>query len=169
MSSVNGIGVRYFGWKHLSDGTAEATQWFTVLYMPVAPIARHHLRVLTDPREESFFSFRHGLAVVTEYEVLDRIPIDWGNALRTYCSAYLLLPILLAAPMVLLFFVCRLIYGNPPRPHEPSTIEKASWITVVVCFIVYWITVIHQALRRSRGFKTNRQEQELEAEREFQN
>src|SRR5262245_57841833 len=46
MSTFHGCGISYYGWRHADDGTAVATKWITVLWLPVFPLHRERIRVL---------------------------------------------------------------------------------------------------------------------------
>ena len=53
MSTVNGFGTLYYGWKARPDGTAEATRWIVAALFPVIPLCRHRIRVLNTRDERA--------------------------------------------------------------------------------------------------------------------
>jgi hypothetical protein len=48
MGTFNGIGTMYHTWRHQVDGTAFAIKWFVLFCLPIVPLPRHHLRIVTD-------------------------------------------------------------------------------------------------------------------------
>jgi hypothetical protein len=98
MSTVQGVGTRFYGWKHHSDGTAHATQWFTLFYLPVVPLRRYGLRVLTDfaqkepfmvvPSSGFFAGYPIGLQV-DRFQLIERNPLAKGATWPLYLAAVL--------------------------------------------------------------------------------
>lgn len=115
MSTFNGVGTLYYDWQSNGDGTANATKWFVVFFLPVIPIQRERLRVLRTEKKqvgilETVVALTgNGTGFEATIEVLGNVPISFGRILRTYLFAYLgiptitfMLPILLLVALMLL-------------------------------------------------------------------
>ena len=50
--NIQGFGFLPYGWRHAADGTATATKWLVALWLPLIPLRRERVRVLTDFRTE---------------------------------------------------------------------------------------------------------------------
>ena len=100
----NGIGTYYLNWEHCSDGTALATKWFAIFYLPVIPLRREQISVVSSGNDTVttipllFTSY----TLRDEYRVMGRVPMDWSRVVWTYVFAYLWMPILLAAPLLVI-------------------------------------------------------------------
>jgi hypothetical protein len=147
MSTLNGTGTKYYGWQSLrkSDRSAWATKWFVVLYVPVLPLARHRLRVLTDRAREGFFG-----GAVNHYEMLEQSSLDWGEVLRTWLRFFTGLAI-----VVLPFLVGLWIGGYQNAQRElgkPHNTALGLFSAACLLFsLTAAIVVPMRALRRSRG------------------
>jgi len=62
MSTVNGFGTLYYGWRARPDGTAEATRWFVAAFFPVIPLYQHRIRVLNTRDDHAIFYLFAGRA-----------------------------------------------------------------------------------------------------------
>src|SRR5215510_15260372 len=101
--TFNGIGSRLLGWKHYEDGTATATVWFSVLWLPIFPISRQRLVSPTyqDLNQkisrgwQFFFVLNHMAVFRSSYTFLGRLPLEGGEVLWTYLFSYILLPMIL--------------------------------------------------------------------------
>jgi hypothetical protein len=75
--SANGTGTRFYGER--VDPEQEGwvtTQWVTVFYIPIVPL--RSLRI-------SFDSSAMGILYhSTNYHVLERLPLQWGQVIRVY-------------------------------------------------------------------------------------
>jgi hypothetical protein len=147
MSTVNGIGTKLYGWQRLrsADRSSYATRWFVVFYVPLIPLARYKLRVLTDRANEGFFG-----GARDEYEVLGQTALDWGEVLGTWW-AFLRGLLLVVAP----FLVSLWISGYQNAQREQGQPHNAVLGTVAgVCMVFSLVAAIvlpMRALRRSRG------------------
>src|SRR5687768_5231220 len=111
MSTINGIGTTRYDWNHFPDGTAEATLWFVFAFLPVLPIKRQRLRVVSEGLDQPS-AIGVGLATLgvaagyaegfnTRLELIGPVPMNWRGALRTYAYGYILVPLIaLAVPVV---------------------------------------------------------------------
>lgn len=160
MSTFQGIGTRFYGWNHQEGGTSHATQWFSLFFLPILPLKRYHLRVLTDfTRKEPFFvvpteGFFAGSPTgmqVDEYQFIEQTPLVFSEVLRTVVTTYVFGPLLMAWPISLFFFL------KWATDNYPSAKYSMWWFVVFVVLIAgsfgNAIAVPLIALRRTRGFR----------------
>jgi hypothetical protein len=147
MSTLNGTGTKYYGWQPIRRGDpgAWATKWFVLFYVPVLPLARVRMRVLTDRANEGFFG-----GAVDHYEVLERSSLAWDEVLRTWLSFLSGLAI-----VVLPFLAFLWISGYQNAQRELGKPHNALLgIVGAACLLFSLIAAIAvpmTALRRSRG------------------
>jgi hypothetical protein len=147
MSTVNGIGTRFYGWQRLrcADGSAYATRWFVVFYVPLIPLTRCRLKVLTDRADEGLLG-----GAVDDYEVLGGTPLAWGEVLRTWGS-FLRGLLMVVVP----FLACLWISGYQSAQREQGLPHNSTLGMVAsVCLLLSLVAAIAlptSALRRSRG------------------
>ena len=142
MSTINGIGTLHYGWKHLSDGTAHATKWFVVMFFPVVAIRRDHLRVLEPPAESA------RRAWLSHFELLGHVPLSIGSVLKTYFKAYVVVPVILIAPVLLI----RCIKSVAPELIEEFEVKIVSLMNLSPALaLFYWPIVISWILDRAKG------------------
>jgi hypothetical protein len=80
-NSFNGIGTTFFGKsKFAADGSFVTTKWFVVGFFPLVPLGSLRVRDLGT----SGMPF---LSRTTEYDVLEELPVDWMQVLRTWIYA----------------------------------------------------------------------------------
>jgi hypothetical protein len=112
MATINGIGTVRYDWQSRADGTAEATVWIVVLLLPVIPLRRDHLKVVSTGIKRSGFletlgaicGHAVGFQSVIEYLGPARLRL-WG-VLRTYFHAYVSLPfIAYLGPLLIVVFI----------------------------------------------------------------
>ena len=156
MSTFNGIGTALRGWNHQADGTAFATEWFVLVYLPVVPLRRFHLRTLTDFEHEPFVPppaeggwLRGGFSWSDPADVLARLPLSWSEIGRTYGRAYLLVPLLLLWP----FALARLgTAGYRWHVGDPLAPPPNAWpLALGLVALVNLLAVLLVAARRMRG------------------
>lgn len=117
---INGIGVTYLGISRTDEtGCCEATLWFTFLFAPLFPLARHRLRRHLSP-DGRFF----------RYERVAKTPLLGKEILRTYLFGWLLFPLLLFWPGVLAF---REVWQGLGLPE--------SLYTAAIAFAIVWLIV----------------------------
>lgn len=74
--SVNGTGTRFYGERTDEKHGTVTTQWFTIYFVPLIPI--RSMRI-------SYAGGSVGmLSSTTHYNVLERLPLQWGQVLRVY-------------------------------------------------------------------------------------
>jgi hypothetical protein len=158
MRTFNGIGTMLYGWRHEPDGTAFATKWFVLGYVPVIPLKRYHLRVLTDLRQRERFvevekqGFFGGTPVQkTQYEIHRELTLSPRDILRTLGRTFLLGPVLMLWPAFLMALFFRLMDRNPQwREHDWPMFAALALSVILIANI---LTVALIALRRARGFQ----------------
>jgi len=156
MSTLNGFGTLYYGWRHASDGTATATKWFAISWLPVIPIERHHLRVLTDfsNQKQSIKSELGGFVVsqTDHYQILEKTPISAKEVGVTYAKAYVGLPSMLFGPMLAVILLMGAIkaFGIEVRPETPAF--NVFLVGVFLAFANFLYQSV-KAIRRARGWQ----------------
>ena len=154
MSSVNGIGTGWRGWRHGEHDVSTATLWFTFVYLPIVPLRRSLVRNLTDFEAERIRTLPQAVGaaallaspVVTyeeHVEVLERTPLEWREVVATYLRAYVLLPLLILWPIVLGRLVLEWV---PDRNAIPAPLA----VGVIAFGLLNMIVVLLIAVRRMR-------------------
>jgi hypothetical protein len=100
MSTLNGFGTMRYDWSHQADGTAEATLWFVLGFLPIVPLKRQRLRIISaDPKTPTAADI--GLSAIgftqafgTEFEVIGSTPLRLWGVLRTYVRGFVVTPVL---------------------------------------------------------------------------
>jgi hypothetical protein len=147
MSTFNGIGNKFYGWHHVTsrDRTAYATEWFVFLFVPIVPLARYKLRILTDRANEGFFG-----GGADHYELLQRTELDWSEVVMTWWAFVRGLAIVLVP-----FFISLRISDYQNELRETGQPHNAVLGTVAAACLLFSlaaaIVVPMRALRRSRG------------------
>jgi hypothetical protein len=110
--NIQGFGFLYYGWRHAPDGTATATRWIVALWLPLIPLRRQRVRVLTDFRAElarpsTLQPLPMGyMATQHDYiQMLEKLPLSGKEIALTLTRAYLLLPLTLLCPPVFIWQV----------------------------------------------------------------
>jgi hypothetical protein len=154
MSTINGIGTLYYGWTHLPDGSAHATKWFVIAFLPVIPLSREHLRVITSGTKPSFLSLRGSSDWHVGYHFHGKVPMDFLGVLVTYVKAYLLMPIVLFAPAAaVMFLVFGLALPDRPDARTFTSSQTALIVGATLMILLYWGIVTAWILDRCRGIK----------------
>ncbi len=74
--SVNGTGTRFYGNRTDDKYGTVTTQWFTIYFVPLIPI--RSMRI-------SYAGSSVGLlSSSTHYQVLEKLPLQWGQVVRVY-------------------------------------------------------------------------------------
>jgi hypothetical protein len=137
----------YYGWRHAPDGTSEATEWITLCFLPLVPLRRHRLRVLTDFASEPRWTDTQ----VNRFEILERSPLRFGESLRTYAKAYVLLPVVLLAPTSLYYLLVLLVRTRPEWREEAWPLYVA--VGLGAAHLGYIFVVVLATIKRARGFR----------------
>jgi hypothetical protein len=106
-STIQGMGTLHYGWRHFEDGTATATCWITFLWLPIIPLRKSRLRVLTDFRRDlrgdapGQIALRGGGVIQEDrFELIEKLPLSARDIALTLVKAYVVLPLLLVCPPV---------------------------------------------------------------------
>lgn len=153
MSTISGFGTMFYGWQHAEDGTAEVTQWAVALFLPVFPIKSLRIKMLNDPDAEPVVSVGSVLIAASphkelqdSYQVIERLPLRRDSVLRTLARAYLLLPLLLFAPLPLI-----LLLGWALQSWK-STDWFLYLMGILLCsWAGYFFAAIATVIHRARG------------------
>ncbi len=82
-ASINGIGTRFYGaGSPRRDGSTVTTKWFAVIFIPLIPLSSY--RVIRNTKSDKLTFFGHSAS----YVVLEKLPINWAQVLRTYAFAF---------------------------------------------------------------------------------
>ena len=142
-------------WNRRSAGTAEATHWFVIFFLPIVPLRREHLRVVSAGVERAGFLSTiaalggTGAGWKTSIEVLGRIPQSPWRVFRTYLMGFIGVPLVtFVGPMSLL--VCSLMMTLKRGTQPPE------WISIVIgvfsiVLLVWTAVVIARILDHSAG------------------
>ena len=131
--SIVGFGVRLYDYRPLGDGTVEATRWVTIAGLPLIPLETERLRPLAPAGE------------ARRHEVRGRRPTPLARAVRIVLLSWVVMPAVIAGPLVGTFLVLR------PEPGVPLPWWKAF---VSLCAIGWAIAVVRWLQRRqARHYK----------------
>jgi hypothetical protein len=158
MSTLDGFGTMFYGWKHLAGQPSTATKWMTVFYIPIIPLGRYQLRVKTNfwRDMEQIRSTPLGLMASRQdrFEILGKTSIHWPEVLLTYAKTYIVLPLLMFAPLLVewLFSSLEWFPYSDAREDVPIWLNAILWGVVVgqLISVVYWPI---WAIRKSRGMQ----------------
>jgi hypothetical protein len=157
MSTINGFGTLYYGWRHFDDGTATATKWFALSWVPVFPIYKERLRVLSNfnSGHAELKSELGGLVVsqVDRYEIIERLPISGREVMLTYAKTYLGLPILFFGPILLGFIFFLLIPLKHGVEVKPGDFVFNLFIGSVFISLINILIQSVRCIRRARGWQ----------------
>lgn len=158
MSTLNGFGTLYYGWRHSADNTATATRWFAVSWVPIIPLRRERLRVLTNFNNpgQNIRVELGGLVIsqVDHYELLERLPLSLGEVLVTLAKTFIGLPLLLLGPVLLLALGMKLAQAAGVD-IKPGSMPFAIFMGGTVLSLVNVLYQAVRAIRRARGWQPN--------------
>ena len=153
VGTYNGIGTRMLGWRHHEDGTATTTVWFTMLYLPLFPMARWRLVSPTKDDFEPTISWRQLLAFIipeksvsTEYQFVEWLKISGREVLFTYAYAYLWLPFKIFMPLWLW-----LHFMPTPDKNDGSMTSALIFGPLSMIWLGYVLVVLTRLLHQTRG------------------
>ncbi len=144
MQTWNGTGTMLYSWRTTPAGERTAMKWFTVMFIPVLPLARYRLRV-RGSRPEGFLAPMHD-----EYDILEQGPVAWPEALATW-GALLKGLALVAVPWTCFFVSLSLADRRHEQGLNPSLVIGAALLLSLVG--AFWATIALplRAIRRARG------------------
>jgi hypothetical protein len=150
MGTHNGFGTMYYGWTALPDGTAEATRWLVAAFFPVIPLQRLRIRVLETNASKPVFLLFAGHGFGTQLEVVEKMPLDWFSILKTYFNGYIVVPIILAAPVAVLIGLLLLLEG-PLRQLGIDPKGVSIPVLLLILVLLYWGLVVAYILDNTSG------------------
>jgi len=154
LNSIDGFGTTYYGWRHFADGTATATKWLSVSWVPIFPLHRQRLRVRTDFQDPELKAEAGGLYVtqVDHFEFIEKLPLSAKEVAITLSKTYLGFPALFVLPMlVLVGLLIGLHYlGVGISPGTPVFTAFVG-TTFLVLMHFFWRVVL--AIRHARGWQ----------------
>ncbi len=156
MGSMNGFGTSYYGWNHTDDGTSTATLWFCLSWVPVFPLMRQRLKVLTDFNNEEINSELGGLIVSQSnyYEILERLPTSYSEILITFLKTYIGIPLILFGPMVVLAIIMKFLKLSGVDV-KPNTMIFNVFIGGIFLSIINFLWQCVRFIRKARGWQNN--------------
>lgn len=110
MSTVNGCGTMFYGWRGRATPASTATKWITLFFLPIAPLGRYRLTPITDFDREMLTASAKEVAAAlvghgarTDISLISaRLPIRFPEVLSTYFTAFVAVPFLMVWPWLLL-------------------------------------------------------------------
>ena len=142
MGTLNGFGTFYYGNDDArADGSFVTTRYLVAAMLPVIPLGTERVKL-------------HGLddtllAGRAQYEVLEQLPMRWNQVGRTYLRAWLLVPLLLVWPFVLLMAFAGLLHLATSTETTSRVMSTVAPVFGVV-FAVYFIGTLWYLIRRAR-------------------
>ncbi len=151
MSSFYGIGTNYLGWKVGEDGVPTATEWFVVFYLPIVPIGRKRLYVVSLEDSVGGIPGINGTFTLSgKYRILEDLPIKFSEVLWTYFFGYVLVPLILMVP--LLVIVPYFQWYDSQDKLKVTLVQDLTAIMLIVIFpMVYVGVILATLLHRTRG------------------
>ena len=147
MSTVNGIGTFHHGYGDpRADGSFIATNYVVVFFMPLIPLASARLRHHGLDDDLGLGPVASGRA---ELEVVERLPLQWPQIARTYLKCWLLVPLLLLWPMVLLIGVAGIMSATAGKDATSALMNQVAPVVAVVN-AANFIGMAWYLLRRAR-------------------
>ncbi len=124
---IHGIGTTLLGVSEQdSENCATATQWFTVLHLPVLPLTRLHVQFL--PHTGSGFS----------YAVLNRESPRRAEVLTTYFFGWIVMPLLVLGPLIPAVSEVWQALGLPPDLQNYYMGFAILWFIIAVLKLDNW-------------------------------
>ena len=149
MGTFNGIGTFRYGKDDArDDGSYVATEFAVFLMLPVFPIVTERLRLIAI---EDRVSLTGGRGVgTTRYEIVERLPLRWSQIGRTYARCWLLVPLVLLWPLLLLIlsgFLANVIAGKDAASRFMSTVAPVVAVVAAVYIIAMATYLLYRARR----------------------
>lgn len=149
MGTTNGFGTQFYDWEYLKSGDAEATCWLVAAFFPIVPLRRVRLRVHTSGEKPSFFALNSGGSFQISYDELETVPNSPARIVRTYWKGWLLTPLILLAPLLVMIALSRVL----PREADggPNALLKDYFGWFAAVQILYIAIVVSIILDRCSG------------------
>jgi cytochrome bd-type quinol oxidase subunit 2 len=158
MSTLNGFGTLFYGWRHAEGEASTATKWLAAFYIPLIPLGRYRLKVLTNFHNErtQLKASPVGLLASRDdhFDIVDKTPIHWGEVLLTYARTFFGLPLLMFAPILIMWLLSTLGW----LPRYESQADTPAWLSIaMIAFAVASLANVLcwplWAIRKSRGMR----------------
>lgn len=161
MATVNGLGTMRYDWSGRPDGTAEATLWFVIFFLPIVPLRREHLRVVNAEVERQGFLSTvaafcgAGSGWKSKIEVLGPVPQTPWRVLRTYLMGFIGVPLVtFVGPMLLLVFGTTMsLKRGAPMPEWMSGVIGVGSIAIMLWTAIVIALILDRAAGRMHGAK----------------
>jgi hypothetical protein len=161
MATVNGLGTLRYDWNARSDGTAEATLWFVIFFLPIVPLRREHLRVVNAEVERAGFLSTvaafcgAGSGWKSTIEVLGPVPQSPWRVLRTYLMGFIGVPLVtFVGPMLLLVFGTTMsLKRGAPVPEWMSGVIGVGSIAIMLWTAIVIALILDRTAGRMHGAK----------------
>lgn len=157
MSTLNGFGTMFYGWRHRTGEASSATKWLTVFYVPIFPLGRYKLKVTTDFRHDPTEIRMSAAGLLASrkdhFESSERTRLVCGELILTYASAFVGLPLLTLWPLSILWLLGKLEWLPLYESAGASTWAAVVALAVTgcaLCNVLYWPI---WAIRKSRGMQ----------------
>jgi len=145
MTTTNGIGTTFYDWSKREDGSAEATDWFVVFFLPVFPLGRSNVRVRSSAKPKfnlldtitAFFGSGQGFA--SQIETIEPVTSPFWRIIRTYIFGWVVVPTIAMVGPVGSIFV--LNFGADVFDYDLE--EDGAWLFGTAgLFGLLWIGVL---------------------------
>ena len=151
MGTTNGFGTQFYDWEYLDNGQAEATSWLVAAFFPLLPLRRVRLRVHTSGEKPSFFSLNSGGSFQISYDELETVRNSPARIVRTYLKGWLLTPLILLAPLLVMIALSRILPREPGGGPSALLKDYFGWFAGIQ--ILYFAIVVSMILDRCSGRK----------------
>jgi hypothetical protein len=161
MSTINGFGTMRYDWLHREDGMSEATTWLVLAFLPIFPLRREKVVVVSEGLQPSravgvtaaalgaAAGMGMGSGFASRIAVLERTPMRWGGVLRTYSYGFVAVPLLaFAVPLAIAAGGMKLIevFGI-----KDTTAGDLAAISLLIFGIGWMAVCITKVLDRAAG------------------
>lgn len=124
MMRFNGIGTTLLGvGPQDNDGVADATVWFTFLWLPIIPLQRYKVKFLGSKRERVTFN------------LLEKESLVASEVLKTYVLGLVAVPLITLGPIVIAIREVWDMLGFPESIHIPFGIAAIVWSGISILAI----------------------------------
>jgi hypothetical protein len=120
VGTVNGIGTFYYGSDaRRGDGSQVATLFFVLFFLPIVPIRTRRIR------KTAISGAR------MKVEELESLPLRWRQVLLTYVKCWVLMPIAILAPYIVLVLLGRHGIARPDQNSAVRVVLEWGWIYTI--------------------------------------
>jgi hypothetical protein len=142
MSTLNGFGTFYYGHEDArNDGSFVTTRYLVAAMLPIVPLGTE--RVVLHGLHDTLTKGR------AEYETIEQLPMRWRQVGRTYLKCWLLVPLLLVWPLLLLAGFAGIVHAIAGKETTSSMMNTIAPVWSGV-FAIYFIGMLWYLIRRAR-------------------